>query len=557
MRSDKYKHSSQGPEGRAGNQASGGPEDRAGNQVSGGPEGQAAQGSPASSAQAATAANAAQAATAANAAQTATATKAQAGRTKFGIFTRVWSIMYFFALVAFVVMLVYADILPAKIMYIALAIVGLISLAIFPTLYFYGFKRWKKIVALISSILLMGGFAFAIVNLGDTVGFFSQVTSVNEQTENYYVIVNKSSDYEKEDDIKGKEVATYLTNELNYSKAKGQLASDENVTYARVASLSKLGSGLLSKKYEAILISASHYKTICDQESDFKSKTRIIHVVKVKISSEDLSKNVDVTKESYNVYISGLDTSGTIDTASRSDVNMIVTVNPKTKTVLLTSIPRDYEIKLTSKDNATDKLTHTGIYGIQQTIKSVEKLTGVDMNYYLKVNYTTVTKFIDVVGGVDVNSDFTFTTHGQGVYYTFYEGKNHLDGAKALAFARERKSFASGDVQRNKDQAKIVEAVIKKASSSKTILTKYSSILAACKDYMEINMTSKEIKAIVKQQINDGGSWTIKKQNMTGSGTYETCYSTGDYSVYVMKPSEDQVVKAVDKIAAVMDGTLK
>ena len=355
MRSDKYKHSSQGPEGRAGNQASGGPEDRAGNQVSGGPEGQAAQGSPASSAQAATEANAAQAATAANAAQTATATKAQAGRTKFGIFTRVWSIMYFFALVAFVVMLVYADILPAKIMYIALAIVGLISLAIFPTLYFYGFKRWKKIVALISSILLMGGFAFAIVNLGDTVGFFSQVTSVNEQTENYYVIVNKSSDYEKEDDIKGKEVATYLTNELNYSKAKGQLASDENVTYARVASLSKLGSGLLSKKYEAILISASHYKTICDQESDFKSKTRIIHVVKVKISSEDLSKNVDVTKESYNVYISGLDTSGTIDTASRSDVNMIVTVNPKTKTVLLTSIPRDYEIKLTSKDNATDK----------------------------------------------------------------------------------------------------------------------------------------------------------------------------------------------------------
>ena len=236
---------------------------------------------------------------------------------------------------------------------------------------------------------------------------------------------------------------------------------------------------------------------------------------------------------------------------------MIVTVNPKTHTVLLTSIPRDYEIKLTSKDNAVDKLTHTGIYGIQQTIKSVEKLTGLDMNYYLKVNYTTVKKFIDAIGGVDVYSDYTFTTSGQGVYYTFYKGKNHLDGAHALAFARERHSFAAGDVQRNKDQAKIVEAVIKKASSSDTIMTKYSSILNACKDYMEINMTSKEIKSLVKMQLTNGYKWKIIKQNMTGNGVTEQCYSTGTYNVYVMQPTEKQIVKAVDKIVAVQDGTLK
>lgn len=478
-------------------------------------------------------------------------------RTGFGIFTRVCSVLYFFALVAFVAMIIYTDILPAKILYIALAVVGLLSLAIFPVLYFYGFKRWKKIIALVFSIILVGGFAFAIVNLNDTESFFSQVTSVSEQTENYYVIVNKDSDYKKVDDLKGEKIATYLTNEINYSKAKGQLSQKENVSYERVSSLSQLGTGLTGGKYDAILISASHYKTICDQESKFKSNTRIIYIVKVKISTEDLSKNVDVTSQSFNVYISGLDTSGTIDTASRSDVNMIVTVNPKTRTVLLTSIPRDYEIKLTSKDNATDKLTHTGIYGIQQTIKSVEKLTGLDMNYYLKVNYSTVKKFIDAIDGVDVNSDYTFTTSGQGVYYTFYKGKNHLDGAHALAFARERHSFAAGDVQRNKDQAKIVEAVIKKASSSKTIMTNYTTILSSCKDYMQINMTSKEIKAIVKQQLNDGGSWTIKKQNMVGNGVTEQCYSTGDYYVYVMKPTKEQVIKAVDNIVAVMDGTLK
>jgi len=475
----------------------------------------------------------------------------------FAIFTRVWSVLYFLMLVAFVSMLIYVDILSANILYISLAVVAVLSLLIFPTLYFYGFKKYKKIIALVVSIALMGAFGFGMVNLKDTTSFFSKVTSVNEQTEDYYVIVRDDSSYKQIDDIQGKEVATYLTNEINYSKAKGKLAAREKVTYNRIASLSKLGTGLTDKKYDIILISSSHYSTLCDKEKNFKSSTRVIYTIKVKLSTEDLSKNVDVTKEPFNIYVSGLDVSGNIKTASRSDVNMIVTVNPKTHTVMITSIPRDYEIKLTSKNNAVDKLTHTGIYGIQETLKSVEKLTGLDMNYYVKVNYTTVKKFIDAIGGIDVYSDYTFTTHGQKVYYTFYKGKNHLDGAHALAFARERKSFAAGDVQRNKDQAKIVEAIIKKASSSNTILTRYSSILNACKDYMEINMTSNEIKTLVKKQMEDGSKWTIKKQNMTGNGVTEQCYSTGEYYVYVMKPSEEQVIAAVDQIVAVMDGSLK
>lgn len=476
---------------------------------------------------------------------------------KFAAFTRVWSVLYILMLAAFVGMLIYADILSADILYISLAVVAVLSLFIFPVLYFHGFKKSRKVIALLLSIVLMAAFGFGMVNLKDTTSFFSKVTSVDEQTENYYVIVRDNSSYKEIGDIKGKEVATYLTNEINYSKAKGKLSAKEDVKYKRIASLSKLGTGLIDEKYDIILISASHYSTICDQEDNFKSGTKILYTIKIKISTEDLSKNVDVTKEPFNVYVSGLDVSGNIKTASRSDVNMIVTVNPKTHTVMITSIPRDYEIRLTSKDNAVDKLTHTGIYGIQETLKSVEKLTGLDMNYYVKVNYTTVEKFVDAIGGIDVYSDYTFTTHGQKVYYTFYKGKNHLDGAHALAFARERKSFAAGDVQRNKDQAKIVEAIIKKASSSKTILTKYSSILNACKDYMEINMTSKEVKSLVKKQMEDGSKWTIKKQNMTGSGVTEQCYSTGEYYVYVMKPSEEQVISAVDQIVAVMDGSLK
>ena len=476
---------------------------------------------------------------------------------KFKTFTKVWSVLYFLMLVGFIAMVIYADIIPAKILYIALAIVGVLSLIIFPTLYFRSFKKSRKIIALVLSIILMCGYGYAMINISDTASFFSKVTNVQTQTENYYVIVRKDSDLKEIDDIKGTKVATYLTNEVNYSNAKGQLTSKENVTYDMISTLSKLGSGLLNKDYDTVFVSESHYKTICDKQSSFKSKTRIIYTIKVKIASSDLSKNVDVTKQSFNIYISGLDTSGKITTASRSDVNMIVTINPKTHTILLTSIPRDYEIKLTSKNNAVDKLTHTGIYGIGETIKSVEKLTGLDMNYYIKVNYSTVKKFINAIDGIDVTSDYTFTTHGQAAYYTFYEGKNHLDGAQALAFARERKSFASGDVQRNKDQAKIVEAIIKKASSSTTIMTKYSSILNACKNYMEVNMTSNEIKSLVKMQLSNKYKWTIKKQNMVGNGVTEQCYSSGDYYVYVMQPTKEQIVKAVDKIVAVQDGSLK
>ena len=158
------------------------------------------------------------------------------------------------------------------------------------------------------------------------------------------------------------------------------------------------------------------------RRKNFRSDTKIIYTVEVEKETKDIVKDVNVTEEPFNVYISGLDTEGSISTVSRSDVNMIVTVNPKTHKVLLTSIPRDYEIKLPSKQNVLDKLTHTGLYGIEETIASVEQLMGIDINYYVKVNYTTVTKMVDAIGGIDINSDYAFTTHGMGVYYAFNEG---------------------------------------------------------------------------------------------------------------------------------------
>ena len=232
---------------------------------------------------------------------------------------------------------------------------------------------------------------------------------------------------------------------------------------------------------------------------------------------------------------------------------MIVTVNPKAHKVLLTSIPRDYYIELPGV-GAKDKLTHTGNHGIEETVAAAEKLTGLDINYYVKVNYTTVTELVNAIGGIEVTSDYTFVTHGMGVYYEFYEGVNQLDGSRALAFARERKSFSDGDFQRNKNQQLVLEGILKKAMSSTTILTKYTDILDAVENCVEINMSQKDIKKLIKMQLDGMPSWDIKKQSIIGDIGSEACYMDGlNLYASVVIPDEESVIKAVDKIVAVME----
>ncbi|WP_303857467.1 LCP family protein [Aminicella lysinilytica] len=278
-------------------------------------------------------------------------------------------------------------------------------------------------------------------------------------------------------------------------------------------------------------------------------------ITKINTADSSLAKRVSVTDDSYNIYISGIDITGNIDTVSRSDVNMIVTVNPKTHKVLLTSIPRDYLIKLPSANYASDKLTHTGAYGIDDTLGAVENLLGIDMNYYVKVNYSTVLKLVDSIGGIDVNSDYTFTTSGMKNIYTFHKGKNHLNGKQALAFARERHSFSDGDIQRNKNQQKVMQAVLKKVSSSKTLIMKYSDILGGIQDYMKTNFTGEEIRDLIKMQVRDMPNWKITKQNMVGTDSTEFCYSTGtDQEVSVVVPDATSMEKAVTKIKQVESG---
>ena len=261
----------------------------------------------------------------------------------------------------------------------------------------------------------------------------------------------------------------------------------------------------------------------------------------------------DITRKPFNFVITGIDVDGEIDAEGRSDVNMVVTVNPLTHQILMTSIPRDYEVYMPDYDNAMDKLTHTGFYGVQTTIGAEEQLFDTTVNYYVKVNFTTVERFIDAVGGVDVESEYEFTPV-KLKDWTVQKGMNHMNGKQALAFARERKAFPSGDNQRIKNQQLVFEALIKKATSSRTMLLNYNNVLSSLKNYFEMSFSSREVRRLVKMQLALNPDWKIFKNTVIGGDGMLPTYSTGGEYAYVMTQDTESIENAKTLINAVLEG---
>ena len=257
-------------------------------------------------------------------------------------------------------------------------------------------------------------------------------------------------------------------------------------------------------------------------------------------------KDVNTVKEPFSIYVSGIDTYGSISSISRSDVNIVVTVNPISKTILLTSIPRDYYIKLHGY-NEMDKLTHAGLYGVDTSIKTIEDLLDININYYLKVNFTSLVELVNILDGITVNSDYEFTAW-DGTY--FKEGPNDLNGELALSFSRERKSFADGDKQRGKNQQEVIKAVINKATTS-SIIVKYNSIISSIGPQIKTNIPQSDITNLIKMQLKDRSKWNIIFNNLDGSDSFEYTYSYKKQKLYVMIPFESSIQEAKDKISEV------
>ena len=263
-----------------------------------------------------------------------------------------------------------------------------------------------------------------------------------------------------------------------------------------------------------------------------------------------------ITKEPFVVYLSGVDNRGELTEKARSDVNILAVVNPTTKRVALINTPRDYYVDLAGTDSK-DKLTHAGLYGVETSMATLGNLYGIQVDHYIRINFAGFISIIDAVGGVDVYSDQAFTSVGSPGYYdptTFAEGWNHLDGKSALAFARERHAFASGDIQRGINQMKVIDAMADKLKSP-TVLMSFSKLMDAVSDCFVTSLSQEQISALVRMQLGDLANWDIESCSVTGSsGKSSQCYSAKGQSLYVMKPDESSVSKAKELIASVLGG---
>lgn len=446
-------------------------------------------------------------------------------------------------------MLLRVNVLPPKYLTIVLIIYLPIVILLLIFMEVTNIKSNIKIGAEIVSTIMIIVLSFVSFYLYKTIDFMGNIKAKDYQIENYYVVVLKDSKYEKLEQLKDEKIGIHMSHLESQNEAIEQLNKKLSYEDVEYQDFMQLGKELLDKKVDALYINGSYLSILQDENENFEKNISILESIEIQVKNETVIKETDVTKEPFNIYISGIDTYGDISSVSRSDVNIIVTVNPVTHKVLLTSIPRDYYVQLHGTTGYRDKLTHAGIYGIDMSITTIEDLLDIDINYYARVNFTTLVKLVDAVGGVTVNSDYAFTAvSGE----KFVQGDNLLNGTQALAFSRERYAFLSGDRQRGKNQQKIITAIMNKALSSETLITRYTNILNSLQSSFQTNMDSSNISALVKMQLASMPSWSIESINLDGSGKSEFTYSYSGQRLYVMEPDMNTVNNAKQKIQEVI-----
>ena len=443
------------------------------------------------------------------------------------------------------------DILPNKYLIIYFLLVGLIPLGM---LFFLFFKKTKfkiKIALAVVDILFIIIVGLLVFYLHGTIRFIDNfTTSSNYVTRNYMVLVPKESEYQDIKELDKKNIGYIELNAINYTQAFGELnklITFENKDYLDYKIMFE---ALKLNEIDAFLTSDTYYEILGEEVENLSLDYHVIYTFSIKEKAVDVKKDVDVTEDVFNVYISGLDTYSSISKIARSDVNIVVSINPKTYQILMVNIPRDYYVTFHGQTKR-DKLTHAGLYGTEMSIKTIEDLLDIDINYYLKVNFNSVIGLVDALGGVDVYSEYSFISAGNGYY--FQKGFNHVNGQQALDFSRTRKVLPGGDRVRGQNQQAMIQAIIKKITSP-AIITRYTSILASLEDSFLTNMSTDKITDIVKMQLDKSPKWNITSISLDGADSNDYTSVFPDKKVYVMEPYEETITKAKETLKSVRDG---
>lgn len=527
----------------------------------------------------------------------------------FQIFGIILSVLLVVALAFTVFEIFTLNVLPTNLLVPVVLILVILSLIVILLVNFVSRKLAGKIFSSLLALVMTGVLGWGSYYLYTTGNMLSNITTHDGETKNTVsVITLKSASYESLEDLEDanigylKKIDNYGTEqflkdaskELGYDKTSMLDFGVQNVyaqesessqdaqenkekkptfeddysylpfTQKDYPSIQALAKALYDKDVDAIILNETYRANLEELEDyiDFASETNVVYQTVYYTDKENEALVVsDITSEPFNIFISGNDTYGDVGELSRSDVNMIVTVNPSTSTVLLTSIPRDTYVESACdaadgcQQGAMDKITHLGIHGVNASKMTAENLLGIEINYTFRVNFSSVMDIVDALGGIDI-----FVEEGMAVD-SFYadntlegvqEGWNHLDGKRALSFARERYAYQDGDNQRVKNQQKVLEAIFDKATSP-DIIVKYASLMDAFSGAFETNMSTSEITSLIQYQLQSDPSWTFESYQVAGAGDMMYCAEAGQ-ELSVTVPDMRTVQVAREKIQAVMDG---
>jgi len=420
--------------------------------------------------------------------------------------------------------------------YILIAAAALLILWLFA--FFSQFMKKTHIVGkveavLISTILVIGSYYLLITN-----NLLGSITGVDYRIDNVAVVVLNDNPAQSLEDAIDYRFEIHKT--LGIDSVKSTISDIDktlgtNIETVTCDSFGTMVDDLYSGKVDALIYNVAWEATLEEMQEGFTEDVRILksnEIVTQQTLSDDNISNKKITTEPFTVYISGNDEYGSIATTGRSDVNMMICVNPETRQILMVTTPRDSHIVFA--DNVTngtkDKLTHAGTFGINVQINTMEELYGVDIDYYARVNFTSLINIVEALGGVEVYSEYSFTAlDGR----SFTKGINTLDGESALMFSRERMAFTDGDFQRGRNQQAVLTAIIKKAASP-AILTSYAGLINSLDGNIDTSMTQNDIASLVKMQLNDSSAWNIVSLGAEGTTGEEYCYSNGGNASVVL-----------------------
>lgn len=489
------------------------------------------------------------------------------------LISKFMTIFMIISLALLIFQIIKLNLLPAKLIVLVSLVMIILCLIIILIFHFKAKKFLPRILAGSVALCMCVGLAYGNYFIYKTDDTFDVVTSLADSKATMTsIVVLKSSSIKKEKDLKGKTIGTILDMDKVATKRMLKDLDSDNIKYKTkdYSTLDDMMEAFYAGEIDAICLNEKYRDILHESEAyfNFQTDSRVVHqnVHYTKVEKNDNPSDPvnDISKDAFTILVSGNDSYGTLqDSNTRSDANLLLTVNPKTGTILMTSIPRDYYVELVCPEDdpelacpegSSDKLTHSGLMGVKSTEETIEKALGIKINYNVRINFSSVVNLVDALDGIDLDIkkgeevDIFYVNSQPGLSV----GKHHVDGETALAFARERHAYLDGDNQRVRNQQKVFKAIFKRIVSPKMI-TNYGKFMDALAVAFDTNLSGDEISNFVKYELNNMPDWKIESYAIVAEPDYQFCYQSQSYASVVQQNDIMNEV-ARKKIEAVLNG---